>query len=60
MVSIDEIHSDVTVGSTESVSADGEEALDEDKMDELRDIVRQLLAEEYERVLRTSLTDKGW
>ena len=60
MVSIDEIHSDVTVGSGESGSSSGaSEKPEEILIDELREVVRQLIAEEFERVNRISVTGNG-
>ncbi len=60
MVSIDEIHSDVTVGTTSEGTSEPSEEQEENLIDELREVVRQLIAEEYERVNRTSVTDNGW
>ena len=61
MVTIDELHSDVTVAPGERGTAgDGEaDRSVELRIEELREVVRELLLEEYERALRTGSIDRG-
>lgn len=62
MVHIDEVHSEVVVepapGSVQR--ADPADKPVEVRTEELREIVRVLLAEEFERALRTASLDGGW
>ena len=59
MVSIDEIHSEIQLGQSGTGSGEQTES-NEVRIEELREIVRQLLAEEYERVLRSAHCDEDW
>lgn len=62
MVNIDEVHSEVVVDSPPGTPRHGDDADKpaEVRIEELRDIVRTLLAEEFERVSRTTTGDSGW
>ncbi|MCM8882048.1 MAG: hypothetical protein LC541_01770 [Candidatus Thiodiazotropha sp.] len=62
MVHIDEVHSEVVVDSVPGTlqRSDANDKPTEVRIEELREIVRIVLAEEFERVLRTSSVDNGW
>ncbi len=62
MVNIDEVHSEVVVDSPPGAQrrSDAGDKPAEVKIEELREIVRALLAEEFERALRTGSVDSGW
>ncbi|MCU7864749.1 MAG: hypothetical protein KZQ92_12320 [Candidatus Thiodiazotropha sp. (ex Lucinoma borealis)] len=62
MVHIDEVHSEVVVDSVPGTPqrSDANDKPTEVRIEELREIVRIVLAEEFERVLRTSSVDSGW
>ena len=62
MVHIDEVHSEVVVDSPPGAPqrGDANDKPAEVRVEELREIVRILLAEEFERALRTASADSGW
>ncbi|MCU7872815.1 MAG: hypothetical protein KZQ91_08720 [Candidatus Thiodiazotropha sp. (ex Lucinoma borealis)] len=62
MVHIDEVHSEVVIDSPPGTPqrSDANDIPAEVRIEELREIVRVLLAEEFERALRTSSVDSGW
>jgi hypothetical protein len=62
MINIDELHSEVVVDSPSVTPRYGDYAdkAAEVRIEELRDIIRALLAEEFERVSRTATIDSGW
>jgi len=62
MINIDEVHSEVVVDPPPGNPRHNDYADKpaEVRIEELRDIVRTLIAEEFERVLRTSTVDSGW
>jgi hypothetical protein len=62
MVHIDEVHSEVVVDSPPGTPqrSDANDKPAEVRVEELREIVRILLAEEFERALRTASIDSGW
>ena len=62
MVNIDEVHSEVVVDSPAGAERrqDPADKPLEVRVEELREVVRVLLAEELERALRTAGVDGGW
>ena len=62
MVNIEQLHSEVFLEgrSGETVRADDADKPIEVRIEELREIVRTLMAEEYESLLRVTTTTAGW
>lgn len=56
MVTIDEVHSEVVVGDAFGKRDEADKPF-EVRIEELREIVRELMREEFERVMRTRAID---